>query len=308
MKTERAASLFAPRYWPTWIALGILWCLVQLPYQRQLGVGAWLGRRMLAALPRRRHIAEVNLRICFPELTQPERETLLRRHFESLGMGLLEIPLAWWGSAERLRPLAEIVGLHHIDDAFAKGKGAILLTAHVAPLEIAGRLMGMQTQGCVVYRSHENPVIQHMLSRYRRRYADKVIQREDMRGMLRALKANQLVWYAPDQNYGLKYSAFVPFFGIPAATATTTVRLARMSGAAVVPYFPRRREGGGYILEVLSPLEDFPSGDDVADTARLSRVIEQHVRKAPEQYLWAHRRFKDRPAGERDFYEPSKVW
>lgn len=306
---DTSKPLFAPRYWPTWIALGLLWCLVQLPYRWQLSIGAWLGRRMLGAFPRRRHIAAVNLRVCFPELAGEAHQDLLRRHFESLGIGLLETGLAWWAPPDRLAPLANLQGFEHLEECHRRGKGVILLTGHVPSLEIGGRLYGMHARGCVVYRPHENPVIQRILHRHRQSYAARVIPRHDMRGMLRALKANEAVWYAPDQNYGLKYSVFVPFFGVLAATTTTTVRLAGMTGAAVVPFFPRRLpQGRGYLLSILPPLKDFPSGDDDADTARLNRVIEEQVRLAPEQYLWVHRRFKDRPPGERDYYEPSKVW
>ena len=301
-------SLFTPRYWPTWLGLGLLWCIVRLPYGALRRLGGGLGRLMLLVLPRRRHIARVNLRLCFPELTETQRRELLRRHFESLGMGICETGLAWWAPSERLQPLVQVQGMENVEQALSRGKGAILLTGHVAPLEIGGRLYTMHAPGCVVYRPHENPVIQHIFSRYRQLYGQKVIPRHDMRGMLRALKANEAVWYAPDQNYGLKYSAFVPFFGIPAATTTTTARLAKMSGAAVVPFFVRRMERAGYLLELLPALQGFPSGDDVADTARVNRVIEEQVRKSPEQYLWVHRRFKDRPAGEHDFYQPSKVW
>jgi KDO2-lipid IV(A) lauroyltransferase len=264
---------------------------------------------MLAVLPRRRRIASVNLRLCFPDLAEADHYALLRRHFESLGIGLLETGLAWWAPDQRLAPLATLEGFEHLDESHRRGKGVILLTGHVASLEIGGRLYGMHARGCVVYRPHENPVIQHLLHHHRQSYAARVIPRHDMRGMLRALKANEAVWYAPDQNYGLKYSVFAPFFGVPAATTTTTVRLAKMSGAAVLPFFPQRLlHDRGYLLRIRPPLEDFPSGDDMADTARLNRVIEEQVRLAPEQYLWVHRRFKDRPPGERDFYEPSKVW
>lgn len=307
--SDAPKPLFALRYWPTWIALGLLWSLVKLPYPWQLAIGAWVGRRMLAVLPRRRRIASVNLRLCFPDLADADHYGLLRRHFESLGIGLLETGLAWWAPDQRLAPLATLEGFEHLDASHRRGKGVILLTGHVASLEIGGRLYGMHARGCVVYRPHENPVIQHLLHHHRQSYAARVIPRHDMRGMLRALKANEAVWYAPDQNYGLKYSVFAPFFGVPAATTTTTVRLAKMSGAAVLPFFPQRLlHDRGYLLRIRPPLEDFPSGDDMADTARLNRVIEEQVRLAPEQYLWVHRRFKDRPPGERDFYEPSKVW
>jgi KDO2-lipid IV(A) lauroyltransferase len=124
-----------------------------------------------------------------------------------------------------------------------------------------------------------------------------------VRGLLRQLKNNQAVWYAPDQNYSGKQSVFAPFFGIAAATTSATARLAAASGAAVVPFFQERLPGTrGYRLVLEPALEDFPGDDPAADTARVNAVIEEHVRRAPAQYLWVHRRFKTRPAGEAPVY------
>jgi KDO2-lipid IV(A) lauroyltransferase len=120
--------------------------------------------------------------------------------------------------------------------------------------------------------------------------------------MTRALKNRRAVWYAFDQNYGLKNSVFAPFFGIPAATNTATSRLAELTGAAVVPFVTRRLADGTYVQRIEPALQGFPSGDVQADAARLNVLIEGWVREAPEQYLWTHRRFKDRPDKEPRFY------
>jgi KDO2-lipid IV(A) lauroyltransferase len=130
------------------------------------------------------------------------------------------------------------------------------------------------------------------------------IPHEDLRGLLRAFKRGQAVWYAPDQNHGLRNSVFAPFFGVPACTLAATSRLAALSGAAVVPYFPRRLPGAaGYEIVILPALDDFPGADPVADAARINALLENHIRQAPEQYLWVHRRFKTRPPGESGFYD-----
>ena len=286
-----------PRYWPTWLGLGLLWLVVQLPQPGRLRVGRWLGALMYVLLPRRRHIAAVNLGLCFPELGEAERRRLLRAHHASLGMMLIEMGMHWWLPDRRLRGLADYEGLEHLDTALRQGKGVILLAAHFTTLEIGGRLLLLKRPFHPMYRHARNALIDEMMRRGRTRRAGKVIHRDDVRGMLRSLKQNMPVWYAPDQNYGREHSIFVPFFGVPAATIVATSRLARVSGAPVVPFFQRRMRDGRYRLCLSPALEDFPSGDLERDARRINALIEQEIRLAPEQYLWVHRRFKTRPEG-----------
>ncbi|HQU15286.1 MAG TPA: LpxL/LpxP family Kdo(2)-lipid IV(A) lauroyl/palmitoleoyl acyltransferase [Gammaproteobacteria bacterium] len=294
---------FRPRYWATWVGVGFMWCLAQLPYRAQLGLGRWMGRLLRPFARERRHIADVNLRLCFPELDSRPRAALIRAHFESLGIGAFETAMSWWASAEQLRPLAHIEGLEHLHGALQRGKGVLLLSAHFTTLEIGGRLLSLTAPFHVLYREHKNPVFETVMHRARRKHFERAIPREDVRAMLHSLKANMPVWYAPDQNYGGEHSVYVPFFGVPAATITATSRLARISGAPVVPFFQRRLPGGrGYQLVLHPPLEDFPSGDRVQDAARINRLIESEIQKAPEQYLWVHRRFKTQPSGKNVLY------
>ncbi len=293
----------APRFWLTWLLLGIMWLIAQLPYRAQRAIGNILGRIMYHASPWRRHIAAVNLRSCFPELSGPERATLLRRHFSSLGMGAVETAMSWWTPDKKLRRLARIEGLEHLERAKKMGKGVILLSAHFTTLEIGAHLLAMHTLFHAMYRKHKNPLFEAVMRRARERRCEYAIPRGDVRAFLNSLKMGLPVWYAPDQNYGRKHSIFVPFFGVPAATNTSTARLARLSGAPVVPFFQHRLPGAqGYALTLLPALDDFPSEDVEADTLRINQLIEQQIRRAPEQYLWAHRRFKTRPAGERNVY------
>jgi len=285
-----------PRHWPVWLALGLLRGLILLPYRTQLRIGAGIGRLMYWAMPQRRHIARTNLRLCFPQLPSAERERLLRRTFRSTGISVLESGLSWWGDARRLEPLCHIEGLPHLQAALRRGKGVILLSAHFTPLEIGGRLLALQQPFQVMYKRQRDPLFEAVMTRARIRHYQHAIQRHDVRALIRSLKENVACWYAPDQDFGRRNALFVPFFGIPTATVTATSRFARLTGAAVVPFFPRRRDdGSGYDLTLLPALEGFPSGDDVADTTRINRLIEAEVRKAPEQYLWLHRRFRTRP-------------
>ncbi|MGA7801373.1 MAG: LpxL/LpxP family Kdo(2)-lipid IV(A) lauroyl/palmitoleoyl acyltransferase [Gammaproteobacteria bacterium] len=298
------SHLFHPRYWPTWLGLGLMWCLAQLPFAWQLGIGRAIGTLLERVSPRRRHIAAVNLALCFPDSTEAERRALLHGHFQSLGIGVVETAMSWWTPEHRLREHARIEGLEHLQRAHDAGKGVILLSGHFTTLEIGGRLLALHAPFHVHYREHKNPVFDAVMKRAREARFEKAIPRGNMRAMVRSLKDNTAVWYAPDQNYGAEHSVFVPFFGVPAATITATSRLARMTGAAVVPFFQERLpDTQGYRLTLLPALEDFPTGDDDADARRVNAIIEEAILRAPAQYLWTHRRFKTRPPGAASVYE-----
>ncbi|RMG29636.1 MAG: LpxL/LpxP family Kdo(2)-lipid IV(A) lauroyl/palmitoleoyl acyltransferase [Gammaproteobacteria bacterium] len=299
-----SSSLSLPRRLATRSGIALARAAARLPWQTQMRIGRQLGRRLMAVAHRRRRIAEVNLRLCFPELDEAKRGELLERHFESLGMGLMETAFTWFGRDAQFEGLARIEGLEHLDEALARGRGVILLSAHFTTLEIAGRLLARERRFHVLYREHKNPLFEAEMRASRERLFEKAIPRDDMRGFLRSLKAGHAVWYAPDQDHGIHHAVFVDFFGVQAAMITGTHRLARISGAPVVPFFPKRLAGdAGYHLRILPPLDRFPTGDVHADTQRISTLIEQAVRECPEQYLWVHRRFKTRPAGQRSPYD-----
>ena len=281
-----------------------MWCIAHVPYRGQLQIGKVIGRGMQVLLPRRRHIAAINLRLCFPNLSDAQHSDLLHRHFQSLGISLVETAMSWWTPEHKLRPLAHIEGLEYLDRALALGKGVILLSAHFTTLEIGTHLLAMHTRFHAMYRAHKNPLFEAVMKRAREARCEKAIPSSDVRGLIQSLKMNQAVWYASDQNYGHKYSIFIPFFGIPAATNPAPVRLAKMSGAPIVPFFIERlSDGKGYCLTLQPMLENVPSDNIEQDMLRIHHLIEQQVLKVPEQYLWVHRRFKDRPAGEPELYK-----
>jgi KDO2-lipid IV(A) lauroyltransferase len=289
---------YAPRYWPTHLLLGFMWCLTRLPYSWQIGIGYALGIILYRFTRRRKHIARINLELCFPDLPESERESLLKQHFASLGIGLMEIAMSWWMPGKRLKNLVHIEGLEYLHQALDRGKGVILLSGHFTTLEIGGRLLSLYTPFHVMYREHKNPVIESVMRGARIRSCGNVIDRRDLRAMLRALKQNNAIWYAPDQDHGIRHGIFVPFFGIPAATTTATARIAAKSGAAVVPFFQvRLPRGRGYRLTLSPALADFPGGDMDVDILRVNRLFEQRIKENPSQYLWVHRRFKTRPEG-----------
>jgi KDO2-lipid IV(A) lauroyltransferase len=295
--------LFAPRYWPTWAGLGLLRLLALLPFPALLGLGRILGT-LLRRLPLRFvRTARRNIELCFPELDEAGRERLLDEHFKSLGMALMEVPLAWWITPRQLEKIVRIEGAEHLHAALARGNGVILLTAHFTSLELAGRTLLAIAPVKFLYRPTKNEVLAYALERFRTGYGGQPIPKDDIRAFISALRRNECVWYAPDQSYRKKGAEMVPLFGIPAATNTLTSRLARTTGAAVLPYFLQRLPGSrGYLATIHPPLENFPSECPVSDTARFNRMIEAQVRVAPEQYLWIHRRFKGLSEDYPDYY------
>ena len=233
----------------------------------------------------------------FPELDAAAREALLRAHFTALGTGLFEFARAWWGSVDPMRRGLVVEGLEHMQAARAAGRGVIVVSGHFSTLEICGRLMCDHVPLAGMYRPHASPAMEWAVRRGRARYAAAMFPKQDVRGAVRHLKKGGLLWYAPDQDPSRGDAVYVPFFGQSAHSLTSTHSLARLSGAAVVLFEHRRRADGGYTLCLRPALEEFPSKDATADTARVIAGIETMVRAAPEQYLWIHRRFKRQPDG-----------
>ena len=295
--------LLAPQYWPTWIGLGLLRLFEPLPYPILMTLGRILGallRRMPLNFVR---IARVNLKLCLPDRSDEERERILDRHFHSIGIALFETAMAWWSPNERIRKLTHVEGERHLDDARAAQRGVILLSAHFTTLEIGARAMAARIPLNIMYRPASNPVMGFFLARNRARRAKRAIRRDDIRVLVGAIKGAEPVWYAPDQAYRKKGAQMVPFFGVPCATNTATSRLAKMTDALVMPYFPERLpNNAGYRIVIHPPLADFPSDDPIADAERFHKVIEAQVARAPEQYLWIHRRFKGLSEEYPDYY------
>nr|WP_298169935.1 lipid A biosynthesis lauroyl acyltransferase [uncultured Pseudomonas sp.] len=298
------AAFLHPRYWLLWLGLGLLWLLAQLPYPLLMRLGRGLGAVMHRFAGSRRKIAARNLELCFPELSADERAQLLRENFASTGMTFFEMAISWWWPAARLRKLGQIEGLEHIRQAEAEGQGVLLMAMHFTTLEMGGGLLGMQHGMYGMYRPHKNPLFDYVQRRGREQRLLGAIERDDVRGMLKLLRAGGVIWYAPDQDYGAQRSIFVPLFGVPAATVTATSKFARLGKARVIPFTQERlADGSGYRLTVHPPLADFPGESEEADCLRVNQWIEAAIRQHPEQYLWAHRRFKTRPPGETKLYK-----
>ncbi|MBD8526241.1 LpxL/LpxP family Kdo(2)-lipid IV(A) lauroyl/palmitoleoyl acyltransferase [Pseudomarimonas arenosa] len=287
--------------WPVRCAILIGKGLARLPWSWQLRLGRVLGFLLAGLLPSRRRAAQRNIELCFPDLSAAERKRRVRDSFAALGVGVFEFLRAWWGDIDRLRAVTRIEGLPVLQALIAEKRGILLISGHFLTLELCGRLLCDHAPLAGMYRAHDQRWMEFEVLRGRLRYAAAMFTRDELRGAIRHLKHGGILWYAPDQDMRGKDTVFAPFFGIPAASITATHQLARLTGAAVVPFF-HRREGDRYVLRVEPPLPDFPSDDATADTARVNACIEAMVREAPEQYLWVHKRFKRRPAGESSLY------
>jgi KDO2-lipid IV(A) lauroyltransferase len=297
-------SLLLPVHWPAWVGVGLLRLIARLPRRLLMAVGRGLGVLVQHFPSPRRRVAEVNIALCFPELSEREQAALVDAHLRDIGLMMVEFALGWMGSDRAIaRTPVSLEGVEHLEAARAQGKGVLLVGGHFSHLELCARLVSRHIRIAGMYRRMDAPVFEWAVLRARLDYADAMFDKDDIRGTVKYLRGGGTLWYAPDQDMRSKDNVFVPFFGIPAATITATHHLARMSGALVVPFFHRRLPGnGGYALRLGAPLADLPSPDALGDTARVNACIEQMVREAPEQYLWVHKRFKTRPPGSPEVY------
>ncbi|OOY42872.1 hypothetical protein BOV91_05690, partial [Solemya velum gill symbiont] len=270
-----------PKTWPTWTGLGIFRLLILLPYPLMMRAGGLIGHlTWLLLSEKRRLVLKKNLELCFPELDITEREALARQHIESAGKGFLEVALAWWGKSEDLSKLVNYTGLEHLEKARAAGKGVILLSAHFSSLEIGGRLLAMKVPFEALYRPSDNPAVEYLMQKNRTRHTEGAISKNDIKRMIRSLRNGKTIWYAPDQSPSRNNAVFAPFFGIETLSSTATARLTKMTGAAVVPFLPlRRNDGTGYDLQLFAALDDFPGDDETIDATRINQLFESWVRK-----------------------------
>lgn len=293
-----------PVYWPTWLGLGLLWLSTRLPVNTSLSLGRMLGYLLMLFSAERRRVARANIRACFPELDRSAQRKLLRDNFAASGMALFESALAWWGTQATLKPLLHIEGLEYLEQAMQAGNGAILLGGHYTSVEMGGRIMSTYFDRLTpTYKKARNPAFEFVMARARGKMHQNLLRSTKMRDLVRTLKNGQAIWYAPDQDFGARISVYAPFFGIQAATLTMTSRLAKITGAPVLPWYVERLPAGqGFVVRIGEALKNFPSGDDVQDATAVNAVIEAQARRVPEQYLWGHRRFKSRPKGEPQLY------
>ena len=294
---------WAPNTWPIWIGIGLLRLLCLLPHSVALKTGRLIGQLAHRFSGSRRAVVRRNLELCFPNLTADENRALAYRHFEALGMSVIEMGLGRWASDAHLLSITKLTGIEHLHKAVDAGKGVILLAAHFTTLEISGRILARNCPPFdAVFRRGRSEFITELLRSGREKSADDTIEKRDIKKMVRSLRAGRPVWYAPDQSYKGKGSEVIEFFGVPTMHTTATSSLARLGKAVTIPFFPRRLPDDSYEMILLPAFEDFPGEDPIEDTNRYVAALEEHIRTCPEQYFWIHRKFKDLPDSYPDYY------
>ena len=281
----------------------VLWTIHFLPFRVLVWIGNMLGIFVYWLAAERRRVAAINLRLCFPDMDAGELNKLVRNHFKMFGRGLIERTLLWWSSKERICSLIRVEGIEHFEDM--KGKPTVILTPHFVGMDIGGSWISQRADSISVYSQQKNRYLSDLLYQKRIRFGNQLIysRQQGLRPIIKGLRQGKPFFYLPDQDQTVKDGAFIPFFGVPAATITTVPRLAAMTGASIVPCVTRLLPGAaGYILTFYPAWQNYPTGDDIADTRRMNEFIEQRVLEMPEQYFWLHKRFKTRPQGEKKFY------
>jgi len=298
-----------PKNWL--IVLGLLCTriIVLLPFRIIVTIGQAMGLLLYRISSSRLQVARKNIELCFPALSATEQSNLVKQHFISLGIGFFEVGMARWKSNQSLKKIIEIKGIEHLIRAVKKNRGVILMSAHFTMLEISaliGRNEIVQEDlppMVGMFRLGKNSIINQFFRNTRLRSTESLVTKFEVKDLIRALKDKKLVWYASDQSFTGKNAISVNFFKHPAMTNPGIIRIAKITGSPVLPYFPSRLANGkGYVLEVLPEIESFPSEDTNNDMKKIHAMLEQHILQNPEQYYWVHRRFKT-AAGDKNPYQ-----
>ena len=305
IRAVNPSEWLAPRYWLTWVILAMMRLVAVLPLSAIVVLGSALGELARLLSRRRRRVTEINLRIAFPQASGREIRRMTQVCFRNLGVAAFELGLSWW-EKERIRAMCEFEGIEHLRRALDRGQGAILLTAHFSCLEIGGPALGQHVPFQVMYKRAHNRLFDAFMRYHRSEYGGAAaVDHHRPIALIRGLRKGYAAWYAPDHDFGSKDTVFVPFFGVQATALTAPARIAEISSAPVVPYFIRRKpRGRGYKLTILPPLEDFPTGDAHRDARAVNELLERMILQNPQQYLWSHRRYKNRPEGQAPIYPP----
>ena len=287
----------------TRLALGLIWLVHPLPFAAIATVGraiGWLGYWL--AVPRRK-VVLTNLRLCFPALSESERDALARRHFSALGRAFLDRSILWYAPEERVKRFVRLENRELYEAS--KNAPLLLLAPHFVGMDMGGVRIVIDGKLATMYGKQKNAALDDAIRRGRVRFGEPtVISRQDgIRPVIRTLREGTPFYYLPDMDLGPKESIFAPFFGVQTATVPALSRLAQVSRAKVMPVITRQLpDGQGYAARFYPVWDDFPTGDVDADTRRMNEFIEARVREMPEQYYWVHKRFKTRPRGEARFY------
>ncbi len=290
------SNFIAIKYWPTWLGLLLLRVLSLLPRPVIACFGSIVGLLFYLLGSSRRQIAYKNISVCFPELSDKEHRRINRQHFCLIGQSALSAPMNWWISEKRFVKSVEITARESYDQAIAQGKNIILLAPHFASMDVAGSVLSRERSMISMYQYSKNQLINEVVKRGRSRFGGIMVERkEPLRKLIRLIRQGHPFYYLPDQDAGRK-GVFVPFFHELASTIAMLSKFTSMTDAVVIPCSNRIKPWGqGYEVILGEPIKNFPTGDELADTAVMNSVVAGMIRQMPEQYFWVHKRFKTRP-------------
>lgn len=299
MTTMILAKFLHPKYLPTWILIFFMWLATKLPFKVQLWLGKHLGSLLKHLAKSRAKIAKINLSLCFPKLSQQQIEQLVTKNFTELGISLFEVANSWFSSNNNLQKKYRTINLEVLDQA--KNNNIIFLVAHFTPVLLFSRFINLHLKIAGVYRPQNNPLIDYFMNRSYTKHGIKMVSVKNPKKIMRTLHSGTPILYAHDQDLGHKDCVFADFFGIPAATITATARLAKLKNTVVIP-ITIFRDKLEYVMKFEPIIENYPSGDNLADANRTNKILQQQILQAPHQYGWIHKRFKTRPNNEAGFY------
>ena len=292
------------KYAPSWVLFGCVWLIAKLPYKFIIFLGKGLGQLIKFLIPSRKKVVLTNLELCFKDLTSNDRKKLCDAHFSELGLMITQTFKAFLGNTKKLEQTAIINGREHLDQCIKNKQGVLMVAGHFTALDLGGKILARYYKFAGMYRKHKHPLAEYIVAKSRLNYTDTMFERDELKSIIKYLRAGNILWYAPDQNYRRGQSVFVPFFGNQASTITATHQLARLSKCKVLFFHVKRNTTAPYYtLSISPPLENFPSKDPVEDTKRINQGIEKMVKTSPAEYLWVHKRFKTVEEGKKNPYK-----
>jgi KDO2-lipid IV(A) lauroyltransferase len=299
----RYYHFLSPKFWPTWLAIGGLYVMAWLPWSAKLFATKVLSKLVKRFVKSRYNTLVTNIHLCFPNLTDAEREALIEQTLFSNVLGLFETAHAWCRGTKGIN--IEVEGLENFEKAQKDERGILVLSAHFSMLDLGAAIFGSVIKSGTIYRKHDNPLFNYFMTRSREKYVDYTLARKDIKGMIRKLRSGENLAYLPDQDFGRKRSIFIPFMGVPTATITMTSQIAEAGNAQVLPVSAYRKgTTNSYVLQLHPPM-DIPTENHEEDAVLWTNWLENCVKDHPEQYLWLHKRFKTRPEGEPSVYKKS---
>jgi len=291
-----------PKFFPTWILILLMRIGVFIPFSAQVFIGKFIGKAIYPFMSKWRSTAYSNISHCFPEKKQAQVNTLVKNHFEAIGISLFETANAYYASDKKINKLLTINKEQYFTEALKQEGGIIILCAHFMPLMLGSRALLINHTIANIYRPQNNKLFDQAMVKGYKKNGAVMIKSTDTRSIIKAINNSLPIWYAPDQDLGENNSVFAPLFGIQTATASATARLSKNNKTRVIPY-SFIRTSKGYEMSFEKPLSGFPSNDPIIDATITNKILEKQINKNPEQYLWIHRRFKTRPEGAENFYK-----